>query len=136
MRFADPRAASDAVYQILSKALVSAFSLPPVSRAAWGRAATARAAEPVLAPLAESQMRPPPKPERELPFELMMTASARSALLQETGELGRADDGRGPERTAGRRGAGPRGGADPSAPGGAVGEPAFHRPAAHDVPDL
>lgn len=34
VRFADPRAASDAVYQILSKALVSAFSLPPVSRAA------------------------------------------------------------------------------------------------------
>jgi len=86
VRFADPRAASDAVYQILSKALVSAFSLPPVSRAAWGRAAAPRAAEPV-ATLAESQMRPPPKPERELPFELMMTASARSALLQETASL-------------------------------------------------
>ena len=87
VRFADPRAASDAVYQILSKALVSAFSLPPVSRAAWGRAASARAAEPAVAPLAESQMRPPPKPERELPFELLLTASARSALLQETASL-------------------------------------------------
>jgi DNA mismatch repair protein MutL len=43
IRFADPRAASDAVYQILSKALVSAFSLPPVSRASWGRAAAPRA---------------------------------------------------------------------------------------------
>jgi len=71
----------------LSKALVSAFSLPPVSRAAWGRAAVSRPAEPVTVPLAESQMRPPPKPERELPLDLLMTASARAALLQETASL-------------------------------------------------
>jgi DNA mismatch repair protein MutL len=87
VRFADPRAASDAVYQILSKALVSAFSLPPVSRAAWGRAAAPRPPEPAAVPLAESQMRPPPKPERELPFDLLLSASARAALLQETASL-------------------------------------------------
>jgi DNA mismatch repair protein MutL len=87
VRFADPRAASDAVYQILSKALVSAFSLPPVSRASWGRAAAARAPEPAVVPLAESQMRPPPKLERDLPLDLLLTASARAALLQETASL-------------------------------------------------
>ena len=87
VRFADPRAASDAVYQILSKALVSAFSLPPVSRAAWGRSAAPRVLEPLVAPLAQSQMRPPPKLERELPLDLLMTASARAALLQETASL-------------------------------------------------
>jgi DNA mismatch repair protein MutL len=87
VRFADPRAASDAVYQILSKALVSAFSLPPVSRAAWGRAAASKPAEPVAAQSEETQMRPPPKADRELPFELLLTASARAALLQETASL-------------------------------------------------
>jgi DNA mismatch repair protein MutL len=64
VRFADPRAASDAVYQILSKALVSAFSLPPVSRAAWGRAAP-RVAEPAIVPLrraAAATDRPSAKP--------------------------------------------------------------------------
>jgi DNA mismatch repair protein MutL len=37
VRFADPRAVSDAVYAILSRALSSAFSLPVPDRAAWGR---------------------------------------------------------------------------------------------------
>jgi DNA mismatch repair protein MutL len=46
VRFADPRAVSDAVYQILSKALVKAFALPPTSRAAWGRSAVAPKMEP------------------------------------------------------------------------------------------
>jgi DNA mismatch repair protein MutL len=87
VRFADPRAASDAVYQILSKALVSAFSLPPVSRAAWGRAAASKMPEPVSSAPEETQMRPPPHPEREVPLDLLMTASARAALLQETASL-------------------------------------------------
>jgi DNA mismatch repair protein MutL len=39
VRFADPRTVSDALYSILSKALTSAFSLPPANRGAWGRAA-------------------------------------------------------------------------------------------------
>src|SRR4051812_7915932 len=57
VRFADARAASDAVYQILSKALVSAFSLPPVSRASWGRT-PAKVAEPAATPREEPVYRP------------------------------------------------------------------------------
>ncbi len=82
VRFADPRAASDAVYQILSKALVSAFSLPPVSRAAWGRAPV-RPAEPLIAPVKDAR----PEVEPELPLDLLMTAAARVALVQETSSL-------------------------------------------------
>jgi DNA mismatch repair protein MutL len=83
VRFADPRAASDAVYQILSKALVSAFSLPPVSRAAWGRSAAPKVAEPAIAPLKhDSPPRPPAKPD--LPLDLLMTAVTR---VQETASL-------------------------------------------------
>ncbi len=37
VRFADPRAVSDALYAILARALTSAFSLPTPERAAWGR---------------------------------------------------------------------------------------------------
>jgi DNA mismatch repair protein MutL len=83
VRFADPRAASDAVYQILSKALVSAFSLPPVSRAAWGRAA-ARVAEPPIVPLqSDLPERPQPKLERELPLDALMAAVQRVPLAAE-----------------------------------------------------
>src|SRR3954468_22598845 len=86
VRFADPRAASDAVYQILSKALVSAFSLPPVSRAAWGRAP--RSIEPPIVALKEDlPQRPEPRLERELPLESLLTAAARAALVQETSSL-------------------------------------------------
>jgi DNA mismatch repair protein MutL len=77
VRFADPRAASDAVYQILSKALVSAFSLPPVSRAAWGRSpAPPRVAEAPLNAAREESPRPSPKFERELPLDALMVAAA------------------------------------------------------------
>ncbi len=41
VRFADPRTVSDALYSILSKALGTAFSLPPSNRGAWGRPAAA-----------------------------------------------------------------------------------------------
>ncbi len=79
VRFADPRAASDAVYQILSKALVSAFSLPPVSRAAWGRG-PARPIEPAIVPLKEELPAPPlPKLERELPLQVLLSSAARGA---------------------------------------------------------
>ena len=37
VRFADPRAVTDAVYGILSRALASAFSLPAPALSAWGR---------------------------------------------------------------------------------------------------
>ena len=37
VRFADPRAASDAVYAILARALTNAFSLPTPDRGTWGR---------------------------------------------------------------------------------------------------
>jgi len=37
VRFADPRAMSDALYAILAKALAQAFSLPVPERGAWGR---------------------------------------------------------------------------------------------------
>jgi len=37
VRFADPRAVSDALYAILARALTTAFSLPTPERAAWGR---------------------------------------------------------------------------------------------------
>ncbi|HEV8244433.1 MAG TPA: DNA mismatch repair endonuclease MutL [Polyangiaceae bacterium] len=39
VRFADPRTVSDALYSILSRALSSAFSLPPSNRGAWGKPA-------------------------------------------------------------------------------------------------
>lgn len=83
VRFADPRAVSDAVYQILSKALVSAFSLPPVSRAAWGRTPAApRVAELPTAPVRDdSPQRLQPKLERELPLDALMTATHRAATL-------------------------------------------------------
>lgn len=80
VRFADPRAASDAVYQILSKALVSAFSLPPVSRAAWGRAAAAKA-EPVVAAREETSWSRPSGAERELPLDALMALAARAPLV-------------------------------------------------------
>ena len=84
VRFADPRATSDAVYQILSKALVSAFSLPPVSRAAWGRSAAPRA-EPAIVPLKEELPQPPPPNlELELPLHALLTATARVATAQAT----------------------------------------------------
>jgi DNA mismatch repair protein MutL len=41
VRFADPRAVSDALYSTLSRALASAFSLPAPSRASWGRTPSA-----------------------------------------------------------------------------------------------
>jgi len=78
IRFADARAASDAVYQILSKALVSAFSLPPVSRASWGRA-PARVAEPAPTPREEPVYRPASSNARELPFDALMAAVQRPA---------------------------------------------------------
>jgi DNA mismatch repair protein MutL len=77
VRFADARAASDAVYQILSKALVSAFSLPPVSRASWGRA-PARVAEPAATPREEPVYRPASR-ARELPLDVLMAAAQRVA---------------------------------------------------------
>ena len=39
VRFADPRAVSDALYSVLSRELASAFSLPAPSRGRWGRPA-------------------------------------------------------------------------------------------------
>jgi DNA mismatch repair protein MutL len=86
VRFADPRAASDAVYQILSKALVSAFSLPPVSRAAWGRSPVpSRVAEPPPMPQREeSPARPQPQVERELPLDALMAAGHRATVLPVT----------------------------------------------------
>jgi len=80
VRFADARAASDAVYQILSKALVSAFSLPPVSRASWGRA-PAKVAEPAATPREEPAYRPAAavSSARELPFDVLMAAAQRPA---------------------------------------------------------
>ena len=82
VRFADARAASDAVYQILSKALVSAFSLPPVSRAAWGRAPAPKPAEPAIVPIERDlPQRPAPKSERELPLDVLMATTARAALV-------------------------------------------------------
>jgi DNA mismatch repair protein MutL len=85
VRFADPRAAGDAVYQILSKALVSAFSLPPVSRAAWGRAPAARL-EPPTIPAREERTTPEPKFERELPFVAALATLQRAARPAEPAE--------------------------------------------------
>jgi DNA mismatch repair protein MutL len=78
VRFADPRATSDATYQILSKALVSAFSLPPVSRAAWGRSAPQRTPDP---PAAHEVLPParPSAPSRALPLDALMMTAARAA---------------------------------------------------------
>jgi DNA mismatch repair protein MutL len=92
VRFADPRAASDAVYQILSKSLGSAFSLPPVSRAAWGRAAPKPegSAAPVPSPAAPSPapLREAPRPEvavrrsseQALPLDALVTIAAASRV--------------------------------------------------------
>jgi len=80
VRFADPRAASDAVYQILSKALVSAFSLPPVSRAAWGRAAP-KVAEPVVV-REETPWQRPAGAERALPLDALLAVAARAPVVE------------------------------------------------------
>lgn len=87
VRFADSRATGDAVYQILSKALTQAFSLPPVSRAAWGRSAP----QPSIS--AESAVKLPPEPgpelarrpaaaARELPLDLLLTAAVKPAVVE------------------------------------------------------
>ena len=81
VRFADARAASDAVYQILSKALVSAFSLPPVSRASWGRA-PAKVAEPAAIPHDVPVYRPATS-ARELPFDALLAAVHRAPPVVE-----------------------------------------------------
>ena len=81
VRFADGRAAGDAVYQILSKALVSAFSLPPVSRASWGRG-PAKIAEPPATPREEPVYRPSPS-GRELPFDALLAAVHRAPPVVE-----------------------------------------------------
>jgi DNA mismatch repair protein MutL len=62
VRFADPRALTDALFGMLSRALASAFSLPTPSRSAWNRpksepVAVAIAAEPVIAPRADGDVR-------------------------------------------------------------------------------
>jgi DNA mismatch repair protein MutL len=81
VRFADPRAASDAVYQILSKALVSAFSLPPVSRAAWGRSSPQKTPDPPIVALKDDlPQRPATTLERELPLAALMTSAVRAAV--------------------------------------------------------
>jgi DNA mismatch repair protein MutL len=84
VRFADARAASDAVYQILSKALVSAFSLPPVSRAAWGRA-PARVAEPAATARDEPVYRSvaPGAPSAPLPLDVLVAAANRATPVQD-----------------------------------------------------
>lgn len=88
VRFADPRAASDAVYQILSKALVSAFSLPPVSRAAWGRQPVAAPAAPAPAPAPAEPTRSSPFGSGELPLAALMAAAARPHVVAEAAPLG------------------------------------------------
>jgi DNA mismatch repair protein MutL len=82
VRFADPRATSDATYQILSKALVSAFSLPPVSRAAWGRSAAPRPPEPPPAAREELAPQRPQASSRALPLDVLMAAAAGRAAAE------------------------------------------------------
>jgi DNA mismatch repair protein MutL len=69
VRFADPRAVSDALHGILGRALGAAFSLPP--RATARSFASAAAAMPAAAPRAESA-------QRSVPFEA--SASSPNAL--------------------------------------------------------
>jgi DNA mismatch repair protein MutL len=124
VRFADGRAASDAVYQILSKALVSAFSLPPVSRASWGRA-PAKVAEPAATPHDVPVYRPATS-ARELPFDALLAAVHRAPpVVEPTSD---ADAPRWPRAITRRP--------DSPAPRGALVEPALHRPATHDVSHL
>ncbi len=94
VRFADPRAASDAVYQILSKALVSAFSLPPVSRAAWGRKSPP--VNVTTAPLAAEPSPWPPAVSRDLPLDRLV-ASAAKAVTPAPGLESREPERRGQE---------------------------------------
>jgi DNA mismatch repair protein MutL len=61
VRFVDPRAVSDAVYAILSRALASAFSLPVPDRGAWGRRSAASTAAAVAnAPVSAAGAGTPP----------------------------------------------------------------------------
>jgi DNA mismatch repair protein MutL len=59
VRFADPRAVTDALYHVLSTELARAFSLPTPSRSPWARQGAAPAA-PVEAPVAASGTMPSP----------------------------------------------------------------------------
>jgi len=83
VRFADPRAASDAVYQILSKALMSAFSLPPVSRGAWGRSAATQPAQPATA-VRDVPSPPLPQVGQRLPLDALMAVAGRLPLRTTT----------------------------------------------------
>jgi DNA mismatch repair protein MutL len=71
VRFADPRAVSDALYAVLAKSLAQAFSLPTPARGAWGKKPIAsgaaftnpRGLEPLRAPHAGEHALPlgPPR---------------------------------------------------------------------------
>ncbi|HMR06865.1 MAG TPA: DNA mismatch repair endonuclease MutL [Polyangiaceae bacterium] len=50
IRFADTRAAMDATYSILTKALSTAFSIPEASRARWGSGGRGKRHEPAVPP--------------------------------------------------------------------------------------
>ncbi len=70
VRFADPRAVTDAVYSVLSRELASAFSLPTPTRGAWGRKAP------------DVPHKPPPEIRREEPRDpwgLAPAAEVRTA---------------------------------------------------------
>ncbi len=69
VRFADPRAVSDALYSVLSRELAQAFSLPTPSRSPWTRQATAQAPRADI-PARASSPRQEPSPTEKSPAEL------------------------------------------------------------------
>jgi DNA mismatch repair protein MutL len=99
VRFADPRAVSDAVYSVLGRALSGAFSLPTPDRGAWGKrpahaadpgVASARGfdsspthAPPVATALPSAQASPPPV-ERDV----LLTAITAGISGPDARELG------------------------------------------------
>jgi len=88
VRFADPRALTDALYSCLSKALASAFSLPKPARSAWANRPTLGAGSapaPAPAPAAAAAPETGPDPWgliASLPSEPAQTNSAGMPALR------------------------------------------------------
>lgn len=83
VRFADPRAMSDALYGMLSRALAGAFSLPTPNRSAWGKPKP----EPTLAPAAL----PSSPGERAVATQVALSAAPTSDPILEGPRENRSD---------------------------------------------
>lgn len=93
VRFADPRATTDAVYSVLAKELAGAFSLPPATRGAWGRPRGDAVPSASLGTDARAGSTPGTAPRAPEPDPWGLAPSPTSQASAGAGELPTADDG-------------------------------------------